>query len=117
MRVQLSEEDREKYGAPEWIEFTLGQWGLKLVDDLEQEVGWTLEDLENGLFRKDKDDVSNPRPKALAALAWLALRSVKVRIPWDDFDVSALGLKFDWSSGKAPTEQESPTEISDPPSD
>jgi hypothetical protein len=105
MRVQLSEEDRAKYGAPEWLDVPYGTWGLKIVDDLESEAGLTLEDFENGLWRKrkneDGEEIASPRPVALVALAWLALRSAKIRIPWDDFDISPIGLKIDWESGKA----------------
>lgn len=110
MRIQLSEEDRKQYGAPEWLDVPFGRWGLKIVDDLEQEAGLTLEDFENGLWRKTKNDageeVASPRPIALVALAWLTLRSNKIRIPWDDFDVSPIGLKIDWESGKAEAAEE-----------
>lgn len=112
MRIQLSEEDRKKYDAPEWLDVPYGQWGLKIVDDLESEAGLTLEDFENGLWRKRKNEdgeqVASPRPIALVALAWLALRSAKVRIPWNDFDISPIGLKIDWESGKAEEAEEDP---------
>src|SRR5690242_2144898 len=110
MRIQLSERDRKKYGAPEWIDVPYGEWGLKIVDDLESEAGLTLEDFENGLWRKRKnangEEIAEPRPIALVALAWLALRSAKIRIPWNDFDVSPIGLKIDWESGKAEPAEE-----------
>lgn len=127
--IELTDEDREKYGAPERIEFTYGRFGLKSIDALETEAGWTLEDLGNGLRRKKCDehgnvvtrdelddngnpildeagnpkqvDVLNPSMKALAAVVWLALRGAGIRVPWDDFDVQA-EVRINWDDeGKA----------------
>ena len=128
--IELAEEDRKKYGAPERIEFDYGQWGLKSIDALETEVGWTLEDLGNELQRKKRDEQGNVvmqdaldedgnpvlnddgtvkqveasarSKKALAAVVWLVLRGIGVRVPWDDFDVRGIGLRIDWrDEGKA----------------
>ena len=137
--IQLSEEDRTKYGGPEKIPFVSGRWGLKSVDALEQQAGWTMEDLSNGLSRKARDadgnavtepvldddgnpvldergepkrsEVASPRPMAIAVVVWLALRGVGIRVPWDDFDVSLGGLVIHWADdeGKAPEDQDSAT--------
>jgi len=128
--IELAEEDRKKYGTPERIEFQYGEWGLKSIDALENEVGWTLEDLGNELQRKMRDEhgdvvmenklddagnpvladdgtaeqveVTRPSKKALAAVVWLVLRGIGIRVPWDDFDPRAVGLRVNWSDeGKA----------------
>jgi hypothetical protein len=130
--IELAEEDRKKYGTPERIEFEYGQWGLKSIDALETEVGWTLEDLGNALQRKKHDEHGNvvmedkvdsdgnsvldedgkpvqvemtaPSKTALAAVVWLVLRGIGIRVPWDDFDPRAIGLRVDWSDGTGKAE-------------
>lgn len=128
--IELAEADRKKYGTPERIEFEYGQWGLKSIDALETEVGWTLEELGNALQRKKLDEhgntvledeldddgnpvlgedgtpkqveVTRPSKTALAAVVWLVLRGIGIRIPWDEFDPQAIGLRVNWSDeGKA----------------
>ncbi len=133
MRIQLSEEDRKKYDAPEWIEFEYGRWGLKLIDAMERAPieedgsGWAVEDLHNNVFHKVVDDKLDgdgnpvlgedgrpvqeeqvrPRTLALVVLAWLAVRSLPGnRVRWNDFEVQPVGMTLDWSSGKAETQQE-----------
>src|ERR1700704_2429967 len=130
--IELAEEDRKKFDAPERIEFAYGQWGLKSIDALETEVGWTLEDLGNELRRKKRDkdgnvvtedeldaegepilgddgtpkqvEVTSPSKKALAAVVWLVLRGIGIRVPWDDFDPRGSGLRVDWSDGPGKAE-------------
>jgi hypothetical protein len=122
--IELAESDREKYGAPERIPLEYGRWGLKSVDALETQVGWTLEDLGNELQRKKRDvtamlsrrtnstttatrfsartaapkqvEVTAPSKLAEVALVWMCLRAVGVRIPWDEFDVQMIGLRVSW---------------------
>lgn len=122
--IELGDVDREKYGAPERIPLKYGRWGLKSIDALENEVGWTLEDLTNELQRKKRDgdgnvvtrdeldDDGNPvlggdgtpnqvevtvrSPRATLALVWLCLRAIDIRIPWDDFDIQPVGLRIRW---------------------
>lgn len=116
--IRLSDEDREKYGGPEKVPFSYGKWGLKSIDAMEQQVGWTVEDLGNAMRRPlldddgnpvlseddDKSPLINPRPAAIAVLAWLALRGVGVVHRWDDFDIGYPTLKLgsDDDEGKAP---------------
>lgn len=104
--IQLSDEDRERYGGPEKIPFEYGRWGLKSVDAMEQEVGWTVEDLGNAMRRKqldgdgqpilDEDGTAriNPRPMAIAVLAWMALRRIGIRHAWDDFEIDYPSVKL-----------------------
>jgi hypothetical protein len=127
--IELAEADRKKYATPERIEFEYGQWGLKSIDALETEVGWTLEELGNALQRKKLDEhgntvledeldddgnpvlgedgtpkqveVTRPSKTALAAVVWLVLRGIGIRIPWDEFDPQAIGLRVNWAEGKA----------------
>lgn len=129
--IELAEEDRKKFDTPERIELNYGRWGLKSIDALETEVGWTLEDLGNELQRKkvvdgavvmqdelDEDGnpilnadgstkqtaVSAPSKTAFAAVVWMALRDIGIRIPWDDFNPQAAGLRIDWSGGPGKAE-------------
>lgn len=122
--IELAESDREKYGTPERIPFQYGRWGLKSIDALENQVGWTLEDLTNELQRKKRDrdgnivtreeldddgnpvleedgtpkryEVTAPSKLATAAMVWLCLRGIGVRVPWEEFDVQIIGLHIHW---------------------
>lgn len=122
--IELSEFDRERYGAPERVPFNYGRFGLRAVDALEREVGWTFEDLGNNLRKRkldadgnpvqvpETDDAGNPltdaegNPKlrdvikpsgeALAALVWLCLWSAGVKVAWSTFDVIPAGLRIAW---------------------
>lgn len=141
--IELSPEDREKYGAPERIPLKYGYWGLKSIDALETEVGWTLEDLTNELQRKkrdadgnvvtrdDLDDDGNPvldddgTPKqievsarstrATLALVWLCLRSAGIRVPWDDFDIQPIGLRISWADSEDGAEGKAEEPAEEPP--
>ena len=111
--IELAEEDREKYGAPERIELQYGRWGLKSIDALETEVGWTLEELSNALQQ-------HRSKKAMAAVVWLTLRGVGIRVPWDDFDVQYVGLRINWGDDEDSKEEEgdegkAPESPEDPP--
>jgi hypothetical protein len=114
--IEISPEDRKKYDAPEQIPYNGGRWGLKQVDAMEQQVGWTIEDLGNELGRKQRNPdgslvlvdvldedgnqvldedgkpeqvpVERVRPLAIAVIVWLSLWGAGVKVPWDDFDVS-----------------------------
>lgn len=97
--IQLAPEDREKYGAAERIPLEYGRWGLKSIDALETQVGWTLEELSNALRQTQSK-------KAMAAVVWLALRGVGIRVSWDEFDVQYLGLQVNWSDSDEPDTQE-----------
>jgi hypothetical protein len=119
-RIKLADEDRERYGAPEWLPFQYGRWGLKVVDALEQEVGWTVEDLGNAMSRKFLDDdgqqvvedgveLFRPRPMAVAAVAWMALLSNGIRVPWAEFDIARPTVEWADDAGKAPEDQDSAT--------
>lgn len=108
MWIEISPEDQKKYGAPERVPYNGGRWGLKQVDAMEQQVGWTVEDLGNELGREyftdevdehgekilDEDGtpkqvrVERVRPLAIAVVVWLSLWGCGVKVPWDDFDVS-----------------------------
>lgn len=47
----------------------------------------------------------SPRPRGVAVVVWLALWSNGIRMAWDDFEVSQIGLQVDWAdrdeTGKA----------------
>lgn len=140
MWIEISPEDREKYGAPERIPYNGGRWGLKQVDAMEQQVGWTTEDLGNELGRKLKnpdgsfvlvdelDDDGEPvldedgkpnqvpvervRPLAIAVIVWLSLWGAGVKVAWNDFDVSQVGVSIhredEEESGKAEESEPDP---------
>jgi hypothetical protein len=137
--IELADVDREKYGTPERIPLEYGRWGLKSIDALETEVGWTVEDLTNALQRRKRDadgnvvtrdeldddgnpvldendkpkqiEVSAQSPRATLALVWLCLRSIGIRIPWDEFDIHGFGLRISYGDddeGKAEESAEEP---------
>lgn len=104
--IELSEEDRKRYGAPERIQFDYSQFGAKSIDAMEQAPieedgrGWTYEDLGNALQRTvivDGKEVTRPRPMAIAVVVWLALRGNGVRVAWNDFELHFGGLRISWT--------------------
>lgn len=108
--IELAPSDREKYGAPERIDFEYNRIGLRTIAALKQETGHTLETLAEALDEKGRNE------EAVAAVVWMVLRSAGIRIPWDEFDPTPLGLTVDFKSadgeGKDQTPQ-SPTDSGD----
>ena len=99
--IELAPSDREKYGAPERIEFEYNRIGLRTIAALKTETGHTLETLAAALDDKGRNE------EAVAAVVWVVLRSAGIRIPWDEFDPAPLGLVVNFKSaddeGKDPT--------------
>lgn len=122
MRIRLSDEDRERLGVgEEWISFHTDKLMMRDAEALETagyDVDEFLEDirgrpvLRNGepvmVPDVDEDDNEildgNGQPtlvpkirrstRALRALAWLALRSANVQVPYDEFDCNLVGIAF-----------------------
>jgi hypothetical protein len=110
--IELAPSDREKFGAPERIEFEYNQIGLRTIAALKSEVGHTLETLASAIDDKGGNE------EALAAVVWMVLRSAGIRVPWAEFDVVPKGLTVNFKSadddpGKDQTPQ-SQTDSGDP---
>ena len=92
-RFRLSEEDREKYGGPEWVEYTLNKAVDLEVDRLEQiedATGYTiLVTLPEALGRGSL--------KATRAAIWLARHIHGVHEPgFAEFKPNLLAADFEW---------------------
>ena len=95
IRIRLGDADRERLGAPEWVEYDTARMRLGEVRALKQQTGMTPKQLAERI--KDDDY------EALGALVWLALVKAAVSVPFDelDFDFGGLDFKTD-AEGEAP---------------
>lgn len=90
MRIQLAEEDRQRYGLPQWLEFDTFQPRLGDLRRLKDAVGWGWTEFETGLNSEDIDT----RLAHRAVLWWLAVNR-HTQVSWDDFDVDILGVEVE----------------------
>ena len=105
--IELAPSDREKYGAPERIEFEYNRIGLRTIAALKQETGHTLETLAAALDDKGRNE------EAVAAVVWVVLRSAGIRVPWDEFDVVPLGLVVNFKSADDEGKDPNPKSLTD----
>ena len=92
-RFRLSEEDREKYGGPEWVEFDMAravELPVEVLEDIEEATGYTfLVELPRGLDRGAL--------KAVRAGLWLARRIAGIHEPaFADFKPNMLTADVEW---------------------
>lgn len=104
--LELSTEDREKHGLPEKIEFVNGRWGMRTLDDVEQQTGLTLDEIVGGTFGTDGERPARRNYRATAAWLYLIVRSAGYRIDWGDWDPLASGMRIEWGDGTQPAAQE-----------
>lgn len=55
----------------------------------------------------------SPRPRGLAVVVWLALWSIGIRMPWDDFEIQQVGLRIDWAERDETGKAEDPPTVQD----
>lgn len=92
-RFRLSEEDRERYGGPEWVEFDMAravELPVEVLEDIEEATGYTfLVELPRALDRGSH--------KGVRAALWLARRIVGIHEPvFADFTPSLLAADVEW---------------------
>jgi hypothetical protein len=116
VRIYLSDADRERYGAPEFLPFK-ASFGLREAAAMKVATKWSVELLLDAWQKRPAldmrgevitrpvldeagqpvlDEAGVPRvepvmegnPEAMAVLVWLALRRAGIRVPFDDdFDI------------------------------
>jgi hypothetical protein len=128
MRIRLSEEDAGRLGCPRDLEFDADRLMGRELIALEEEVGWTVDSLEENLqgeylknalgepvFETDAkgklvlDGGGKPmrarglKMTTVVVITWLAARRAGSKVPFADFDFNVNGAEFDPEEpGKAP---------------
>lgn len=90
MRISLSEEDRERFGCPEWLVLPDG-FTLSALDAEALEVAgadWTL--------------YGSQKVGGVRALVWLGLRRAGIDVPYADLDFNISRIRYE-APGKAPS--------------
>jgi hypothetical protein len=104
-RFRLSDEDREKYGGPEWVEYALSKavdLEVDLLEQVEDATGYTIlvglpEALGRGSLR------------ATRAAVWLARHIAGVHEPgFAQFKPNMLAAAFEWVDDVDPPAPEPP---------
>ena len=91
MRVRLGDEDRERFGLPEWCSFDLRNISLAELGELSERFGFDPNDWPDPLIGEltleqagDPDAVPKPPPWRNQATMWLVLRQNGADVSWDD---------------------------------
>lgn len=87
IRITLNAQDAQALGAPEVIDYDAEKLRMKQVLALNEQVGMTRQELAQGLTAGDD--------KAKAALVWLALLTLGVKVAWEDLDYDVFGTTID----------------------
>jgi hypothetical protein len=116
MRFQLCEQDRERFGVGEWLDFDLRAISLKDMTWLSEKFGFDPEDWPNPWLGEltldqagDPDAVPKPPRWRNQAMCWMLLRQNGVDASWDDAaEVHYLLIRMEpdpepESPGKEPT--------------
>lgn len=87
IRITLTAEDAATLGAPEVIEYDGSRPRVKVLRELNKQVGMTLAELGEQLEKRDL--------LAQSVFVWMALKSLGNPISWEDFDLDIVGTEFD----------------------
>lgn len=99
VRIKLTEEDRERLGAPEVITYDVERPRLSDVRELHRQCGLLWLEFAQKL---DKNDL-----EAAGMFLWLAVRRAGVKVDWEEFDIDMTGFEVE-------AEEESPKNSSAP---
>ncbi len=98
-RFRLSDEDREKYGGPEWVEYQLTKavdLDVDLIEQIEDATGYTI-------LITLPDALSRGSLKATRAAVWLARHIHGIHEPtFAAFKPNMLAADFEWVDDPAP---------------
>jgi hypothetical protein len=128
LRFKLSEEDRERLGLPEWVDFDFDKLLMTEAEALES-AGYNTDEFLDDLrgyevYDKQGNPVMVPvvdddgpvledgKPKMVPkirfpirmhkAAVWIGARRVGCTVPYRDFDFDLSGLKTELEMGKDP---------------
>lgn len=92
LRVRFAEADRDRYGLPEWLEFSINLPRLREVRALKAALGWDWSELERLVDSDNRDEKIIGR----SALWWVLVnRHAEQHVAWDDFDIDILGVDLE----------------------
>lgn len=101
-RFRLSDEDREKYGGPEWVEFALEKavdLDVALLEQIEDATGYTI-------MMTLPDAMAKGQMKAVRAAIWLARHIAGVHEPpFAQFQPKILNADCRWVDDVDPPEE------------
>jgi hypothetical protein len=91
MRFQLCEQDRERFGAPEWLSFDLRAISVRDMDELSERFGFDPDDWPMPFAGEltleqagDPDAEAKPPRWQKHAWCWMLLRQNGVDASWDE---------------------------------
>lgn len=93
IKIGLTAEDRERFGCPEWLEFTsVTTRDAEAFEDAGGMVGWFDED-------------NRARVSWWRSQVWLALRRIGISLKYDEVHFSLTGVRVETGEtpGKAPS--------------
>lgn len=94
MKIKLSDEERERYGCPEWLDCDIKHLSVAEAEAIEDETGINAADaidLMGAILAPDGKDGAKARlqPKGIRLRVWLGLRRADINVPFAE-------LKFEW---------------------
>lgn len=122
MQFRLNEEDRQRLGCPEWLEFDFRKLSFKEAIALQKSTDFkSVEDLFSAFWKPALGKDTDPTGlvvdyEAVFCAVWLALRRAGVKVPYEELDFEARNIDYKLSDYELQTEEETdPKDSSTPP--
>jgi hypothetical protein len=111
VRISLAAADRERLGAPEWLDVDAGAIGIGEMIEIEDELGLDLHKFLAGW---------PTGPRTLKGIVWIGLRRAGVNVPLAELEFTPFDSLYDSeaagaSAGKDLAEEPPSTPPSDSP--
>lgn len=88
IRVRFAEDDRQRYGLPEWVDVDVQRPKLSEIRRIKAEIGWEWSQVDQGI-----DDMQDPDRRAAArAVLWWMIINRHNTVSWEDFDLDLFGV-------------------------
>lgn len=103
MKISLAEEDRQRLGAPEWLDLDLGRftnWDAIRLATLRGHGDWSDYASFSALAAACDDRAQDFA--AYTVLVWLGLARAGVKVPIEELVFSVVGIRTDTGAGDDP---------------